>query len=108
MGNGQDVRGASRAAHAMEWLIADGLGGSASGTALGLATRRTHALLTAAIESLGERSLLLGLDERVADSQGTWEFSALDHEDDAPAKPHAPAAGVIEAFKAEPFPSWRL
>ena len=108
MGNGQDVRAASRAAHAMEWLIADGLGGSASGTALGAATRRTHALLTATIEPSGARSLLLGLDERVADSQGTWEFSALDGDDEAPARPHAPVAGALEAFKADPLPVWRL
>ena len=59
MGNGQDVRAAFRAAQAMEWLIVDGLGGSASGTASGAATRRTHSLLTTVTEPGHMKTLLV-------------------------------------------------
>jgi len=77
MGNGQDVRAAFRAAQAMEWLIVDGLGGSASGTASGAATRRTHSLLTTVTEPGHMKTLLVGLDERVLDAQGTWDLGAV-------------------------------
>src|SRR5204862_516317 len=62
------------AAETTEWLIADGLGGSASGTSLGVASRRTHALLTALSEGR-PLTLLLGLDERLTDARGAWELS---------------------------------
>jgi len=46
-----------------EWLEADGLGGFASGTALGLRTRRYHALLlTATTPPTGRMALVKGVD----------------------------------------------
>ncbi|MCX6676350.1 MAG: glycogen debranching enzyme N-terminal domain-containing protein [Methanothrix sp.] len=53
------VEGASR-----EWLLANGLGGYASSTALGANTRAYHGLLVAAMSSPADRRLLLSsLDE---------------------------------------------
>jgi predicted glycogen debranching enzyme len=51
-------------ASSLEWLLADGLGGYASSTVLGLNTRRYHGLLVAALGSPAGRMLLLSkLDE---------------------------------------------
>ena len=51
-------------ASSLEWLLADGLGGYASSTVLGLNTRRYHGLLVAALGSPTGRLLLLSrLDE---------------------------------------------
>jgi len=108
MGNGQEVRAASRATHATEWLLADGLGGSASGTASGIASRRTQALLIAVTEQAGLRALLLGLDERLTDTQGAWDLGAGEAGAAAAPIPHGTGRGVIEGFKSDPLPTWRL
>jgi len=51
---------------AREWLVTNGLGGYASGTISGVATRRYHALLIAALPApLGRRVLLSHLSERL-------------------------------------------
>ena len=42
-----------------EWLLADGLGGYASSTVIGLHTRRYHGLLVAALRPPVERMVLL-------------------------------------------------
>ena len=48
----------------LEWLLADGLGGYASSTVLGLNTRRYHGLLVAALDPpVGRMVLLSKLDE---------------------------------------------
>lgn len=55
---------------AREWLVTNGLGGYASGTVAGAATRRYHGLLVAALEPpLGRTVLVAGLDV-YADYQG--------------------------------------
>ena len=108
MGNGQDVRAAFRAAQAMEWLIVDGLGGSASGTASGAATRRTHSLLTTVTERGHMKTLLVGLDERVMDAQGTWDLGATGEPDAVSAAPHAAGYASLEAFTRDPAPTWRM
>src|SRR5437660_84211 len=47
-----------------EWLVANGLGGYASGTVGGVASRRYHGLLIAALPApLGRRSMLNHLSE---------------------------------------------
>ena len=48
-----------------EWLLTDGLGGYSSSTALGLNTRKYHALLAYADENLERRIVLSKLDEEV-------------------------------------------
>lgn len=52
---------------AKEWLLTNGIGGFASGTLAGCATRRYHSLLTVALDPPSGRrmSLLGGLDETV-------------------------------------------
>ena len=55
--------GASRSMSCTEWLEADGLGGFASGTAVGVRTRRYHALLLAATTPpTGRMVLVNGFD----------------------------------------------
>jgi predicted glycogen debranching enzyme len=43
-----------------EWLVTNGLGGYASGTIAGIATRRYHGLLVAALAPPVERTVLVG------------------------------------------------
>ena len=86
-----------------EWLLTDGAGGSALGTASGVPLRRTHALLHAPGDS-GTVTLLLGFDERLLIERDTFVMFA----------PHADAAGeaartaLIEDFEALPWPRWRV
>jgi predicted glycogen debranching enzyme len=61
---GREILGSLDVAESREWLVTNGLGGFASGTAAGTSTRRYHGLLTAALSSPGDRTLLVaGLDE---------------------------------------------
>jgi len=63
---GREVCGELGVAEAREWLVTNGLGGFASGTVAGTATRRYHGLLIAALQPPGGRTLLVsGLDESV-------------------------------------------
>src|SRR5687768_7749028 len=49
-----------------EWLVGNGLGGYASGTVAGVASRRYHSLLIAALPApLGRRVMLNHLTEKV-------------------------------------------
>ena len=50
---GRGVCGSLVEAASREWLATDGLGGYASGTVAGLATRRYHGLLVAATAPAG-------------------------------------------------------
>ena len=107
MRQGQDVRADAASAHATEWLIANGLGGSASGTSSGVATRRTHSLLISASEHGRQTTLLLALDERLIDARGAWDL-APGPPAPAGAAAHAAGRGVIEHFTLDPAPTWRL
>ena len=63
---GREVCGELDAAEAREWLVTNGLGGFASGTVAGTATRRYHGLLIAALQPpVGRKLLVAGLDESV-------------------------------------------
>jgi predicted glycogen debranching enzyme len=58
---------------AREWLVANGLGGYASGTVCGIPTRRFHGLLIAALAApLGRTMTLNHVGEEVADGDGGW------------------------------------
>jgi hypothetical protein len=109
MGHGQDVRAEAPSAHATEWLIANGLGGYASGTSGGTATRRTHSLLTAASPHGRLTTLLVAIDERLTEARGAWDL-APGPLAEAPgiAAAHATGRGVIEHFSLDPAPTWRL
>ena len=64
---GREVCGELEAGEAREWLVTNGLGGFASGTVAGTATRRYHGLLIAALTPPTGRTLLVsGLDESVS------------------------------------------
>jgi hypothetical protein len=100
---GREVLGDLHAALAREWLVTNGVGGSASGTVAGANTRRSHALLTAAGPHGLLATLLLRLEERVRSEAGTWDLSAgLPAGDGGPA-----SAPPIEEFRLEPWPTWR-
>jgi predicted glycogen debranching enzyme len=87
-----------------EWLEADGLGGFASGTTLGVATRRYHALLLAAQNPPSSRLVLVnGFSAWLETPSGRVQLTR-----------HHFAPGVltqadanIESFSAEPWPSVR-
>src|SRR5690242_1021205 len=62
---GREVCGDLAAALRREWLVSNGLGGYASGTLAGIATRRYHGLLVAALTPPVGRTVLVGaLDEQ--------------------------------------------
>ena len=70
---GREVAGELGAAERREWLCANGLGGFASGTVAGLATRRYHGLLVAALTPPVGRTLVVSaLDERVEYGGRGW------------------------------------
>lgn len=71
---GQDVLSDLTAATAREWLIADDLGGAASGTASGAHTRRSHALLAAADAAGAFTIALLKLDERLSAASESFDL----------------------------------
>jgi predicted glycogen debranching enzyme len=74
---GREVAGRLEVAQGREWLCANGLGGFASGTVAGLATRRYHGLLVAALSPPVGRTLVVsGLDERVDYGGQTYALAA--------------------------------
>jgi predicted glycogen debranching enzyme len=73
---GREVAGRIEVAEGREWLCANGLGGFASGTVAGLATRRYHGLLVAALTPpVGRTVVVSGLDERVGYGDQTYALS---------------------------------
>ena len=64
------------AAEQREWLVTNGIGGFASGTVAGSATRRYHGLLTGALHPPGGRTFLAGgLDEIVTIEAQTYPLA---------------------------------
>jgi hypothetical protein len=102
MTNGETVR--ARAAQPTEWLVSNGLGGSASGAASGIPRRRTHSLLTATSEHGRLEALLLSLEERLIDVRGSWDLG----EPLGVPGPRAAGLATIESFRASPMPRWRI
>jgi predicted glycogen debranching enzyme len=73
---GREVAGRLEMAEGREWLCANGLGGFASGTVAGLATRRYHGLLVAALAPpVGRTVVVGGLDERVVYGDRTYALA---------------------------------
>jgi len=61
---GREILGNLELAESREWLVTNGIGGFASGTAAGTSTRRYHGLLMASLDPPTARTLLVaGLDE---------------------------------------------
>jgi predicted glycogen debranching enzyme len=87
-----------------EWLEADGLGGFASGTALGIRTRRYHSLLlVATTPPTGRLVLVNGLDAWVEVAGRKFELSSQCY---APGVIGGKGAQHTEAFGWEPWPHW--
>jgi hypothetical protein len=101
---GQDVLSNLEQALGREWLITNGLGGSASGTVLGANTRRTHSSLMSAEPDGRLTNALLKLEERVQVGSQGFDLGVHVHEDGA-ARP----AGhlLLESFALDPWPTWR-
>jgi predicted glycogen debranching enzyme len=88
-----------------EWLEADGLGGFASGTELGVRTRRYHALLLAATKPPSGRVVLVnGFEAWIETAGGIFYISSQIYDSGV----MSPAGGArrLEQFKAEPWPQW--
>jgi predicted glycogen debranching enzyme len=90
-----------------EWLVANGLGGFASGTISGVLTRRYHGLLVSALPSpLGRVVMLSSLFEQIILPNGsTAELGGIERRNrDA----HVPGAEYLTTFQlAAGLPEWR-
>src|SRR5512140_1968376 len=91
-----------------EWLIANGLGGYASGTVSGAATRRYHGLLVAALPPPYGRTMFLNhLREEVRTADGTKYL--LGGDERARGQVALPGASLLEEFRLEDgLPVWRF
>ncbi len=90
-----------------EWLVTNGLGGSASGTVAGVVTRRHHGLLVAALPAPHGRTVMLShLYERLRLPDGAlMAFGGDEREGDAlevPAMNH-----LVELRLEQGLPIWR-
>lgn len=97
---------ASRTQQPREWLVADGLGGYASGSANGIRTRRYHAfLLVAAPRDERRFALVNDLEVWVDTPSGPVPLSSHRY---APDVVHPDGATRIASFESEPWPMWRF
>lgn len=101
---GQDVLAELRSALDREWLLTNGLGGSASGTVVGVNARRTHALLIAASPHGRLTSMLLRLDERLTLEGGAFELGCSLW---AGGLARPSGYRLLEEFRLDPWPVWR-
>jgi len=85
-----------------EWLEADGLGGFASGTTAGIATRRYHALLLSAQNPPSSRFVLLnGFRAWLETPEGAVQLTRHHFAPNVLSEAHA----RIERFSSEPWPT---
>jgi predicted glycogen debranching enzyme len=83
---GREVCGQLDAAEAREWLVTNGIGGFASGTIAGSATRRYHGLLIAPLAPPARRTLLVAAFDEIVHYGGAtyplathrWSGDAVD------------------------------
>jgi predicted glycogen debranching enzyme len=100
------LRDPTRAA-AFEWLLADGLGGYASSTVLGLNARRYHGLLVAALQAPRARLALLSrLDETLVAGGLRYELATNAY----PGVVHPRGFEHAASFSLDPLPtlSWEV
>ncbi|MFL5443102.1 MAG: amylo-alpha-1,6-glucosidase [Myxococcales bacterium] len=90
-----------------EWLITNGLGGYASGTVAGVATRRYHGLLVAALPAPHGRTMFFNhLRETVRGQDGAQYF--LGGDERRGGELLVPGAGLLQEFRLEDgLPIWR-
>ena len=86
-----------------EWIIGNGLGGYASSTIIGAATRTYHGLLVAAPENSPDRILLLSsLDEEISIDENIYQLAAHKYPETV-----LPAGfNYLSEFVLTPFPLW--
>ena len=89
-----------------EWLEADGLGGFASGTAAGVRTRRTHALLLRALRPPGARFALVNGFEAWVETGG--KIIPITTQRYGPDVLHPDGADRMVSFDPSPWPSWNI
>jgi predicted glycogen debranching enzyme len=87
-----------------EWLETDGLGGFASGTVGGIATRRYHGLLATALNPPINRVMLLNALEVIVHTT-TGPFALSSHRYDGEVV-HPDGYSRITGFTAQPWPTW--
>jgi predicted glycogen debranching enzyme len=84
-----------------EWLITNGLGGFASSTVLGLNTRKYHALLIAALNPPGEKTVILSkLDEDINLENQTYQLGVNQFQQDI----YPQGYQYLKEFSVKPFP----
>ena len=89
-----------------EWLVTNGLGGYASGTASGVISRRFHGLLVAALPAPLGRTMMLNYLLELAHPTGgeAWSLCAQEHpRDEAPSK----IAPLADFQLENGLPVWR-
>ncbi|MEM2102646.1 MAG: amylo-alpha-1,6-glucosidase [Candidatus Bathyarchaeia archaeon] len=87
-----------------EWLVANGLGGYASSTVLGVNTRKYHGLLIAAFNPPTNRHVLLSkLDEEIRIGNDAYKLGVNEFYDTFYPKPH----GLLREFSLNPFPTFK-
>jgi glycogen debranching enzyme len=102
---GQDVLADLGRALAEEWLLTNGVGGSALATATAGPARREHAWLVAAGPWGETRVALLRLDERLTVGETTFDLGAIPlAEDGLRGEGHR----LIEEFRLDPWPTWTI
>ncbi len=88
----------------LEWLVTNGRGGFAMGTANQALARRYHGLLVAAIDPPVERFVLLAkLDATVTIGEATFDIATNDYV--GAVHPHG--YRFLESFSSRPYPTWR-
>jgi hypothetical protein len=100
---GQDVLTDFEHASRHEWLMMDGIGGHAAGTASGAPTRRTHALLAAASAQGAITALVLRFEEKLALGSSVHDLAAAFVAGHA----RAGAFSQLESYSEDPTPRWR-
>jgi len=88
------------AASTREWRETNGLGGYASGTVSGIATRRYHGLLVASLQPPARRFVLLSRLEDVLVAEQRWELSANRY----PGVIHPRGFELLRGFRLDPWP----
>src|SRR5574337_1976570 len=96
---GREVCGLLEAAEQREWLVTNGMGGFASGSVAGLATRRYHGLLVAALKPPLGRTLLVAKADDSVEYDGIIRPLFVNRWADGTAGPHG--YREIERFRLE-------
>src|ERR1700733_10109324 len=92
-----------------EWLVANGLGGYASGTVSGIVTRRYHGLLVSALPAPTGRMVMLShLDAQIRLPSGRVLALAPDRPAAGGNRDSRPAVMTLVEFRLElGLPTWR-